>query len=393
MGNQYSANNIEQDLNKVQTLYNGFIDSCYEPGEGYKLTPNSEVSPYALCFAIFGKYLIGEFGSINKDQVFFDSLLRSNLNSYKKKCTLERKDIYSNKGYLQLLTFTLSALSAIGTLDKDPLLSHVSPIILNKNVTNILETSGVFIGKPGTGNLAMFYAVLLLHSKKYLALDVDEMLDKWIEMHLDSMNSNGFWGQDNKLFYLQFQNGYHQYEIFEYLGIVPDKISKAANLVNSLSDNLGHFAPYPGGGGCYDYDAIFVLTFLGRLVDLEHKNLLKQTFNTILSEQNTDGGFSESRYVRPININNLKFMYNHIAKRTRLTELERIRYCMTLLRPKHNRIKTHWTKYSREWHESNLWDSWFRMLTIARIDKSINQSTVNWGFIDYPGIGYSYSLN
>ena len=57
-----------------------------------------------------------------------------------------------------------------GTLDKDPLLSHVSPIIFNKNVIKILETSRVFIGKPGTGNLAMFYAVLLIHSKKYLAL-------------------------------------------------------------------------------------------------------------------------------------------------------------------------------------------------------------------------------
>ena len=28
-----------------------------------------------------------------------------------------------------------------------------------------------------------------------------------------------------------------------------------------MSDKLGHFAPWPGGGGaCYDYDAIFMLT-------------------------------------------------------------------------------------------------------------------------------------
>ena len=72
---------------------------------------------------------------------------------------------------------------------------------------------------------------------------------------------------------------------------------------------------------------------------------------------------------------------------------ERARFCLTLLRFKHNKIKTHWTKYSREWHESNLWDSWFRMLTIARIDNSISLSSSNWGFINFPGIGHSYILS
>ena len=55
--------------------------------------------------------------------------------------------------------------------------------------------------------------------------------------------------------------------------------------------------------------------------------------------------------------------------------------------------KTHWTKYSRRWGESNLWDTWFRLLTIARIEISLENENINkWGFIKYPGIGYHYLL-
>ena len=69
--------------------------------------------------------------------------------------------------------------------------------------------------------------------------------------------------------------------------------------------------------------------------------------------------------------------------------IERLRQSVTLLRPKHNRIHTHWSQYSRRWNESDLWDSWFRMLTIARIDVALDpKKIVEWGFIDYPGIGF-----
>ena len=114
---------------------------------------------------------------------------------------------------------------------------------------------------------------------------------------------------------------------------------------------------------------------------------------SILSEQNEDGGFSESLYIRPRNLKNLKSMTQHLVQKEGRVRAERARFCLTLLRFKHNKIKTHWTKYSREWHESNLWDSWFRMLTIARIDNSISLSSSNWGFINFPGIGHSYILS
>jgi hypothetical protein len=387
-------NNISFKFNfeEAQQDYNHFIDSCYQPGEGYRLTPKSEVSPYALCFAIFGKHLVGQIVSISSEIELFDKLLRSNLNTYKIKCVSSGKNIQKDKGYLQLLCFTLSALSILGTLDDNPLQESVLPLIAQKNVSLILKNSDIFHGKAGTGNLAMFYAIFLIYSKKYLNIDLDELLNEWIDMHLNSMNSNGFWGPNSRNLYLQFQNGYHQYEIFEFLGIDTKRIKKTHDFVNSLSDRMGHFAPYPGGGGCYDYDAIFLLTFLGNRSSLKYDSLLKKTLKSILSEQNSDGGFSESLYIRPRSFQNLKFMAHHLIEKKGIARIERARFCLTLLRPKHNNISTHWTHYSRDWHESNLWDSWFRMLTIARIDNTISLSSSKWGFINFPGIGFSHSL-
>ena len=84
----------------------------------------------------------------------------------------------------------------------------------------------------------------------------------------------------------------------------------------------------------------------------------------------------------------------HVSVALGQARLERLRHSVTLLRPKHNRIDTHWSDYSRRWDESDLWDSWFRMQTIARIDIALNpQNFDDWGFIDYPGIGYHELLN
>jgi len=56
-----------KNLDLIKQEYGNFIDSCHIQGKGFKLTTKSEISPYALCFAIFGKYLIGKSNSSSSD--------------------------------------------------------------------------------------------------------------------------------------------------------------------------------------------------------------------------------------------------------------------------------------------------------------------------------------
>jgi hypothetical protein len=187
--------------------------------------------------------------------------------------------------------------------------------------------------------------------------------------------------------HLQFQNGYHQYEIFDYIGI-PAPWCLAAQSVASIADFEGRFAPYPGGGGCFDYDAVFFLTSNANIAS-SHRPLLQVTAESILRDQNPDGGFCESKYVRPRSVHNVRRSLNHAFNVGGAARLERLRWALTTLRPKHDRIQTHWSEYRRGWGESDLWDSWFRMLTLARIESSlVPDRASNWGFIDFVGIGF-----
>ena len=376
-------NNMVSDSD-LRNNYGMFIDSCYVNEKGYKLTKKSDISPYALCFAIFGKYLIGDDIFLERNKNLFNNLLRSNIVKKREEC---KKNLCLSKPYLQLLTFTLSALKVLDTLEFDPLKDLTLEIISNDLIIN-LKNSGTYEGSPGTGNLAMFYGILLIHANEYLKINTSLEINLWVKHHIENMNINGFWGHANSKPYLQFQNGYHQYEVFDYLETQINIDS--TKIIVQLADKLGHFAPYPGGGSCYDYDAIYMLT---RDSSMHNKKLLEKTLFSIINSRNFDYGFSESQFIRPLNANNLFAIIHHVSLSNKFSFYERARICLALFRPKNNRISNHWTNYSREWSESNLWDSWFRMLAVARIRIYKNIDTIdNWGFINFPGIGYHKDL-
>ncbi len=316
--------------------------------------------------------------------------LRSSLRALRPQSLSERHA----KPYRQLLTFVLSALWILDELKNDPLEDLVDEQIADKpNDVSLREAA--MHGAAGSGNQAMFSAIFLIHARDYLGMPVQAKLDDWVELHIQHMNRFGFWGSPPGMTHLQFQNGYHQHEVLEFLGVDNPRLEQTIAAIRGLADTEGHFAPYPGGGGCYDYDAVFMLTPHGRIYDEETGRLLRRTARTLLIEQNTDGGFCESHKVRPQSIVQLATFARHVwaARGNSGAVRERLRYALTLQRPKHNRIRTHWSHYSREWNESDLWDSWFRMLALARIDVAMHpERAESWGFINYPGIGYHPSL-
>lgn len=366
----------------VCAYYATFLGSC-ACDDSFRLTRSAELSPFARCFGVYGQHLLRL--PFNNPIAVGDAI----------KCDLrvrrkQSRSVPVDKFYRQLLTFSLSALAILGELKSDPLAELIEEQI-PKDVSATLQSLGCFDGKPGSGNQAMFLAIFLIHARDWLGLNTQSKIDQWVELHVRHMNQFGFWGPARGMTHLQFQNGYHQYEIFEYLGVKLDSTNIVLSAVRSLADAEGHFAPYPGGGGCFDYDAVFLLTPAGIIPDVQTKKILVKTAGAILASQNTDGGFCESRYIRPRSMANLARSVRHvIAMRENPAALkERLHYCLTLQRPKHNRIATHWSRYSRAWGESDLWDSWFRMLALARIDQALNvPASYNWGFIDYPGIGF-----
>ena len=375
-------------IDVTRNHYQKFLDVSSIEHPFFKLTSQSEITPYARCFAIFGANLLlnNDWLSSNSDILAFS--IRKDLDLFRAKCNKTGICLKYDKPYLQLLTFSLSALSVLNQLKSYPLEDHILPLLGNDIERDLCQV-GAFNGAPRSGNQAMFMAIILCHAREFLGMDVMDKIDYWQILHVKSMNKFGFWGLSKTMSHLQFQNGYHQYEVMDYLQTENVPWDKAADNVAILADKDGHFAPYPGGGGCYDYDAIYILTGAGSKSVARHRDLLIRTAKTILTEQNVDGGFCESIYVRPRSFDNILRSTRHIFTAHGQARTERLRQSLTLLRPKHNRIHTHWSEYSRRWNESDLWDSWFRMSTIARIDVALDPKRISeWGFIDYPGIGF-----
>ena len=375
------------DLTRARERARAFVMGAISgDGADFSLTHGGSPGLFARCIAVFALTLVGGLDAINRSAIA--RRMRHDL----RELFVRRRaaDPLADKPLMQALTFTLSGLAALGMLADDPLEDVVRPL-LPADVEAALNRFGALTGRPQSGNLAMFLAVALIHARDHLHVDTTSALDLWVRLHLDRMNRFGFWGSDAGMTHLQFQNGYHQYEIFEYLDVLNPRLSAAKAAVAALADDAGRFAPYPGGGGCFDYDAVFVLTTGTHSIDSATRRLLERTGRAILGEQAADGGFCESLAVRPRSAASIRRFGRHVASAwgSRALFQERLRYAVTLQRPKHDDIRTHWTPEARGWNESDLWDTWFRMLTLARIDVAFDdQRRSRWGFLPHAGLGH-----
>ena len=366
--------------------YKRFILSCEGGPAQFRLCPNSEFSHYSTCFAIFGMKLLNCSPWLESNKGELLSNLLEHLDYINSQLVGDISEKL-NKGTLQYVCFAFSSLSILGEERQSVAYEISKKVVESIQVKDYLTRCGALEGTPGSGNSAMFYAIFLAYLQKYFNYDAGSKIDEWFELHKKYMNRHGFWGNPDKSHYLQFQNGYHQYEIFEYFGEPVPRLAEAKELILALMGNDYHFAPYPGGGGCYDYDAVFILTMNGPEID---PAILRKIVDTISGEQNINGGFAENCSVNTLSISFLFNSFFNIMLSQKEFRHEKLRRTISCLRPKNYRMHTHWTKYSRKWSEANLWDSWFRTLLIARASVALEPKAASeWGFIDCPGIGFN----
>jgi hypothetical protein len=367
------------DLSYLNSLLNKYKIDELE----YSFTPESKVkSEYALLFVVFLVNLLNKENLIFKNKKKLSNKIRQNFFKYTFKLDCLSKE------YMQLLAFSLSALYLVEGENFSFEEKLIKKIISGKlDLKKYLKNFGCLAGKPMSGNYAMFYAVFLIYINDYLKIDKSEDLELWINLHENSMNRFGFWGNEKKLLYRHIQNGYHQYEIFNYLNLQNNKIKKITNSIENLMNKQGGFSPYPGSGACYDYDAIFFLTH--RYCNdnlLLSKNKLKIIINNLEYNYIGTEGFSENRYLQPLNIDKivevLKFPFNNNST----DKLEKIVMCLRLLRKKNRVIKNHYSEEKSRIGGANLFATWFRALSLCKIDQFINNNN-KWKFINFPGIG------
>ena len=356
----------------------------------FALSNKNVSSPFARCFAIFGRYNFStQLWTEGEKDILAFYILKDLKLFINQKYNL--KDFYNYKAPSQLLTFSLTALYCLDRVNdnKKFLRSIIEPYLIIDIKKYFIEHK-VLTAEPTSGNFAMFLAIILIYARDWLNIDTQEKINYWTKSHLKNLNNLNLWGNND--FYAQFQSGYHQYEIFDYLKINIFDNKKIIRNIIKIQDFEGHYGPFPGGGGCYDFDAIRLLT----LSQCDEINTHKSIYNfvkSLIKEQNKNGGFSESYDFYPLRI---KSQIRYFIKILSLKNIDNIvplakQYFYIILRNpifNNNHFCIHTNK---KWSESDLWNSWFRVLSLTNSLLFLNrkESLDSYKKIKFPGIGYS----
>lgn len=364
----------------------------------YRMNAGSDSSIFTSCFALFIVDLFGELGSLSEKE-------RKRWANYIKGFQDKQSGLFIPDNILrydkerltqQLTCFCLSALEILGDKPTYPLI-FMDSYKTAEDIKNYLYNNACHKGLSGTGNKAMFLGIFLTYLIKYENDNSARIkLDAWFDWHDKLQNpKTGLWGPIGKSsFYHGLQNGFHQLLIYFYWRRPIRYLNKIMDAALSIQDKEGFFAPIPGWAGCWEYDAVHILSNAFKILKAKENSIfksLKKAHKAILSNQNSDGGFCQSKK-KPKNVmgffKNIPFFFYGNEP---YLWYYRIRQFLNVTIRKKEIIYTGWTKKGRNWGESNLWDTWICCLSFAEISYTIkekNSRLADMNFQNMIGLGY-----
>lgn len=387
-----------------------WVESLAVPGPEFgrfKMSASTDDTIFTSCFAAFLYDLLGGFDTLSDEQKqqWLDYIL-----SYQDEATGLFMDNFDSERNLsaahdlryvtwQLTTFCISAVTALGGKLRFPL-----KFIEQENLRDPARIAEILEGlnwkNPwGAGNLAMFLGIMLIADVEYHGRDPasDAAVKAYFDWHDGYQNRNtGFWGEGRVN---DYHNGlfgaYHQYLLYFYCARELHCKQQIMDRTISFQNIDGMFAPQMGGGACEDVDAIDTLVqcYLAtgyRKDDVE--SVLRKNYDALMALEAPGGGFIwgvKKRYGPGMFI---KFLFSFLRVRDlhHWVFLNRRFIREQQLNPLKPRHPEGWVSVPIPIDESDLFSTWFRVLTIAYASMVIDtpESGIDWHYLDAPGLGW-----
>lgn len=372
------------DIDRLKKDVLTFTETLKIPGMycRYKFSPTTDATIFSSLFALFIKDLFKETDNFSeKERNEWINYIQSFQNpeyGYFEPEEYYHKDKERNS--YQLTAFCLSALSI---LKAEPLY-ELKFVDINwpdkESVNKYLYERGCHFGKGGSGNKAMFLAIFLTYQYEKTGENrYKELINQWFDFHDKHQNlKTGFWGNKKHLYYYKgFQNAFHQFIVYDYWKKNITHNEKILTKLFYLRNNEGSFSQYYGGNGCHDYDAIHFILSQSRKNNIKrYHKLLINTLSKLWFRKNKDGGFPQYKYI-PSNFFNIINYLPFVFTQPNLYIIK-IKF-ISLLKFYFNRNKKTydvWVKNGCDKTESNLWDTWFRSLTICELFDYLNSGEI-----------------
>ena len=356
-----------------------FLMSLYDDARpGFRFWSKGNSTLLSTCFGIQLAYLINalptmEFKCVTEyiksqqrdDGLFVDETF----------IITDLKGLQSEK-YLYW-QFTFFALIALDMLGKRP----DKPLIFLESIMHERKLQKWFEDRNWTdfwyaSNEIMFLMYFLTFKRDRLG-EAKETCSKCIDIIFDILDQRqdsvtGFWGDNVSVDWLNGMYGaahiylfydYHQRDLFYTEKIIDNTIS--LQLANGLYGKLE-------GGACEDYDAVEVLSRMLRFShkrELDIRESMVKTYKTIQNGQDLGGGFPYC-------------LKQHSSRHY-------LKYMLMHLRGYDSYCYSGWSRMKCYLFTPDLWGTYFRVLTMAIIEKSLGlELSYNYKFYALPGWGY-----
>lgn len=219
-------------------------------------------------------------------------------------------------------------------------------------------------------NKLMFLLYFLTYEQVRLGKNNIEIINfvfDRLDNHQDS--TTGYWGTKTEPLEHGMYGAAHIYMYYNY----HNREIKFADKISTNTLNLfNEFGLFGGkyGGACEDYDAIEILNEINtyqKVTDIRYFNTLRKHLSVVLKHQHRDGGFS-------YRIDNRDYLRR--LKKKYITGSEDFSYGAW------NKMK------ANAFYESDLWSTYFRILSLAKIECILNTGDCKFNFYDLPGWGH-----
>ncbi|MED5433268.1 MAG: hypothetical protein VYB52_00295 [Candidatus Neomarinimicrobiota bacterium] len=307
------------------------------------------------------------------------------------------EDLEKNYIHYQTTAFSISALDALGFSPRNKLV-FLDAFRGKEKIKEFFEK--IDWNNPWhESNKIMF--LLQFFSYEYLRMDNRQSLNI-IHVILDQLDhlqdpETGLWGTQFKASsFIAMAAAYHFLIYYKYFDRPINFSERIATSVFQLQMKDGLYHPFGGGGACEDLDAIDVLSKVAKNNDSNFYKSLDRSYNAILKNYNKDGGFCWAKrpgfpilfglkYLNPsselFNYQMFKWVLkNNIAGTFLpfLREAKTYRY-------------SNWNEMKFNIQYSDSWSTWFRLLSIAAIEKmnpNYKKHDIDFKFRSIPSIGW-----
>jgi len=357
-----------------------YVESLRSGPATYRMTPTLEGTLFTDCFAFFLRYLLDD-----DDREQRDALTERLLTSQDAETGLwHRVGEYRDPASLhdprhvdrQLTGYALAALATLGHSPRHPrrfLSDWTEPAALRR----YLETLPWSRSPSNSGNRAMFVGSFLAIEARFAGdRRAEAAFHIWLDWHdSHARPRSGYWGEGALADAHPGMTGAaHQYVLYGFGERRPPRLEHALERTLALQYPDGRFWPVVGGGSCYELDAAQILlsAFRHRVGDRSRvAAACRRMVPVVLSCLQQDGSFCWARRRRL----ELRDLFGGLLGPRQPVGIAWAAYAQVKAERRRDREEraTAWAKGAHPVGTGSLFDTWFRLLTLAIVSQVVGE--------------------